>query len=88
MEEICLKKECTACGACINICPKNCITLKKDDVDTLYPVVDESLCIHCECCLHVCPNNKELEYHDPIKAYAAWSLDKENHRTSASGGIT
>lgn len=88
MSEICPKDYCTACGACANICPKGCITWVKDNVDTLYPQIDEGACVHCDACRRACPNNIELEYHRPIKTFATWSLDKENRRTSASGGIT
>lgn len=78
---------CTACGACANICPKNCISWTKDNVDTIYPIIDETVCIHCDACIRVCPNNNTLEYHKPLKTFATWSLDEENRRTSASGGI-
>lgn len=86
--DICPRENCTGCGACANACPKSCISWVKDELDTLYPIIDESICIHCDACRRACPNNSEIEFHHPIKTYAAWSLDKEDRRTSASGGIT
>lgn len=85
---ICPREVCTGCGACVNACPKSCIMWVKDDLDTFYPEIKEDICIHCGACHRVCPNNNEIEYRLPIKTYAAWSIDKENRRTSASGGIT
>lgn len=86
---ICDLKECTACGACINTCPKGCISWYKDEYDTLLPQVDDSICVQCNACVRACHNNsKNLQFNTPIKTYAAWSFDKEDRRTSASGGIT
>ena len=34
------KKDCTACGVCINICPQNCISLETDADGFLFPVKD------------------------------------------------
>lgn len=86
--DICTKEVCTGCGACANICPKQCISWVKDGVDTLYPSIDKTLCVNCDACRRVCPNNNKLALHSPIKTFATWSLDTENRRTSASGGIT
>lgn len=88
MDAICSRDICTGCGACVNICPKRCISWEKDELDTVYPLIDESACVHCDACRRVCPNNAEMDYHRPLKTFAAWSLDPENRRTSASGGIT
>lgn len=87
--EICDRKECTACGACVNVCPNQCIVWCKDDYDTLYPNIDEGKCIECKACFRVCHNNNNnLKFNKPQRAYAAWSLDKDNRKTSASGGVT
>lgn len=88
MSDICSTDICTGCGACANICPKQCISWVKDGVDTLYPSIDKTLCVNCDACRRVCPNNNKLALHSPIKTFATWSLDTENRRTSASGGIT
>lgn len=41
--------ECTACGACVDTCPVEAITL--EDV----AVVDEGACIECGACTSGCP---------------------------------
>ena len=34
------KKDCCGCGACANVCPKNCIELKSDKEGFLYPKIE------------------------------------------------
>lgn len=49
------KTDCCGCSACMNICPKKCITMKEDEEGFFYPVVDEKRCIHCGLCEKTCP---------------------------------
>lgn len=80
--------KCTACEACISICPKKCITLKKDALGVFYPTVDTNNCINCGLCDKVCHlNNDYLPEIRSEKVYAAYSLDKIFREKSASGGI-
>lgn len=85
--EICTKSLCSACWACRDICPKNCINISYDSLDVPYPVIDESECVNCGLCQRVCPNNTPVVLNAPMKAYAAWSNDLNVRRTSASGGV-
>ena len=87
MIQLASKENCTACGACAFVCPKQCISMREDDLGIMYPVMDDRDCISCKRCLKVCPILSPLDYHEPKKAYAAWSNDEEERRTSASGGI-
>jgi len=43
------KETCTACGACVDVCPVNAIELKDK------AVVDEDTCIDCGTCVDECP---------------------------------
>ena len=36
--------ECTACGACLSICPKSCISFKSNEEGFLYPHIDIEMC--------------------------------------------
>ena len=45
-----LRLKCTACGHCVNVCPKKCITLKTEGIS-----VDYKQCIACFCCQEACP---------------------------------
>lgn len=80
------KNDCCACGACLNICPKQAISMQKDEYGFLYPQIDKGKCIKCGLCLKTCAfQNSELK-NIPIKTYAAQS-DNTNLKESASGGI-
>ena len=78
---------CTGCGACAFKCPKQCISMKEDAIGQIYPLIDSTNCIECYSCEKVCPILNEPTFCQSKKAYAAWSNDKEERRTSASGGI-
>lgn len=80
------KNDCCACGACLNICPKQAISMQKDEYGFLYPQIDKGKCIKCGLCLKTCAfQNSELK-NIPIKTYAAQS-DNTDLKESASGGI-
>ena len=49
------KSECCGCSACYAICPKQAITMEKDDEGFEYPKVDYDKCIGCLRCVYVCP---------------------------------
>lgn len=83
------KFDCTGCGACLNICPKDCIKMVKDDEGFCYPVVNQETCINCGRCEKVCPsvnkvNNENANFQQ--KACAALSLDDGVWAKSSSGG--
>lgn len=80
-------KECCGCGSCINICPKNAISMKPDDMGFLYPNIDQSLCVDCGLCVKSCAFQNIREKNSPIEVYASVRKDKEKLKKSASGGI-
>ena len=86
MKEICNKGECTGCGLCREVCPKQCISFVKKELGHLYPDIDQSICIDCGKCTNNCPQNKPVDLHKPITAWAAWAKNKHEYETSASGG--
>lgn len=85
--EICSKEQCTACGACAYVCPKQCIHMREDELGEIYPSIDEEICVQCGKCRKICPALYSFEFLSPQKAFAAWSSNPEERRTSASGGI-
>ena len=87
MIEIKDKKDCCGCSACVQRCPKQCITLKEDNEGFLYPIVDKKTCIDCGLCEKVCPILHQGEPQKPLKVYAAKNLNEEIRRQSSSGGI-
>ena len=55
------KKDCTGCGACYNICPKNAITMQVDEEGFKYPVIDKEKCINCKLCEKICPTLNKVD---------------------------
>lgn len=89
MEQICSKDLCTACAACLNICPKEAIKMVEEGAaGYVYPAIDQTLCIDCGLCVNTCPVNHPVSQHTPLKAYAAISRDEEDLMSSASGGAS
>lgn len=80
--------KCCGCGACVSICPRQCIVLKKDDTEGfLYPEVDSSLCCHCDACESVCPMLNDNASLKPLYVIACRNEDKDVRISSSSGGI-
>ena len=84
----CLKREyCSGCGACMNLCPVQAITMEMDDEGFWAPVVDEAKCTHCGLCKKRCPSLHPVYKNNPQPTcYAAYAED-EIREKSSSGGI-
>lgn len=88
--EICLSGDCTACQACVNICPKKCIKMKIDDEGNLMPTIEENNCVECKSCLRVCQGRTDaidIKFFEPKYCYAASRIDLKEYKRCASGGI-
>lgn len=86
MKLVCDNKQCSGCGLCAFSCPKHCITMESgDSFGHLFPHIDQSLCIDCGLCRKTCPALNPFEKQRPITAYAAWSADEEDYKSSTSG---
>lgn len=53
----------------------------------LFPSIDQKACVGCHLCERTCPALHPLPLHSIQAAYASWSKDVEEYRTSTSGGI-
>ena len=85
-ETICPREQCTACGACANVCGHDAIAMHEDELGYWYPAIDVSRCVDCGLCKAVCPALHPLELHQPDKVYAAVCRDVQERASSSSGG--
>lgn len=80
-------QSCTGCGACFQICPQSCISMKENEEGFFSPSVDKD-CINCGLCVSHCPiftpiKNDEIK----LERYAVILKDKELLPKSSSGGL-
>lgn len=81
------KSNCSGCHACVNACPKHCISMVPDDEGFLYPVVDKEKCIECGICKKICPYLKPLVSKNYPDAYACYNKNEDVRLLSSSGGM-
>lgn len=81
------KTNCCGCNACVQCCPKQCITMHQDEEGFDYPTVNKNDCIDCGLCENVCPVLNCGESKRPIKVYAAKNTNEETRLKSSSGGV-
>ena len=86
MIELASPFNCTGCASCVNICPKNAISMKEDNEGFLFPEIDRNICIQCRKCEVHCPilfgDRPSMNYLEPT-TFALWS---EIDRTLSSSG--
>lgn len=68
MKTVCENNQCTGCMACVDICPKDAISVV-DNISAYNAVIDENVCVKCEACYKVCQKNNPLETKTPIEWY-------------------
>lgn len=84
--EICPYIKCTGCAACMNVCSHEAISMQEDEYGYWHPNIDVTCCVECGLCQKICPALHPLDLHQSRKVYAVVCHDKEEHRTSSSGG--
>lgn len=81
------KESCCGCGACVQSCPKGCISFMEDQEGFLYPLIDHKKCIACGLCVSVCPFHELIEAKSPQHAFAAYNTNDKVRSESSSGGF-
>lgn len=87
MVEIKDKQMCSGCHACMAVCPKRCITMRRDEEGFLYPEVNKEQCISCGLCEKVCQALNPMKSKSLPTAYAAYNKNEEQRMRSSSGGV-
>ena len=41
---------CDYCGACVTVCPVDCIEVRESSI-----MIDHPVCIDCDLCVEICP---------------------------------
>ena len=44
------ENRCDFCGACISVCPPNCIEVQEASIN-----IEHDICIDCNLCVYICP---------------------------------
>lgn len=88
MDNIC--DYCAGCAACTNICPRDAISMHKDNEGFYKYTIDSNKCIDCGLCQEVCPESDRVCIHKENnygqKYYAARNKNLSCVRESSSGG--
>lgn len=82
---------CNGCEACETICPKEAISMVRDEDGFFFPHINEELCINCGACGKICPVDnvipfRKIDYNDNL-AYGGYDINSETLHTSSSGGF-
>ncbi len=81
------EQNCSGCGACIAVCPKNAIEKCRTGLDAWLPVINEDLCINCGLCEKVCRGDNTSVNEHIKRAYVAYNKEQNIRQKSASGGV-
>lgn len=83
-------KDCSGCGACKSICPKNAIKIEMNREGFYNYSIDKEKCIGCGLCKKVCPliniPNSIIDSSKSLFSYK--SKKKESYLVSSSGGFS
>ena len=87
MLQIINKEDCCGCSACVQICPKCCISMYEDNEGFLYPEINKDICVNCHLCENVCPVLHQGNPHQTLRTYAAKNKKEDIRSQSSSGGV-
>lgn len=86
-ENIILSKKCTGCSACKFVCPKNAISMKKNEKGFWNWEIDQTMCIECGVCIKKCPQLNGISRNIVQNIYGGVSNNQIILENSTSGGI-
>ena len=80
---------CTGCSACVNVCPKQAITLQQDNLGYYRRNVNSQLCVNCGLCTSICPSVKlpEKKNNSKPELYEFIAASEDVLYKSSSGGV-
>lgn len=81
------KSQCCGCNACVQCCPKQCLTMHEDEEGFLYPRGEEALCIDCGLCEKLCLIINQNNPRQPLKVFVGKNTNENQRLFSSSGGV-
>ena len=81
-------KQCTGCGVCTTICPKQCLSLKENK-DGFYKasLTSPDKCIKCGLCVKSCAQIQTVDFNKVISAESFVYNEIKELKTMSSGGL-
>ena len=80
------REKCSGCGACVQLCPTQCISMEENGEGFYYPRVNSQKCVSCGKCLKQCPQYNIIPGNKESTCYAVIHNDSKVLKTSTSGG--
>lgn len=77
---------CCGCFACKQSCPKQCITIQKNELGFYYPFINKDNCIECGRCVDVCQIYHVPTLNRESQCYSYVSPFDDTLNNSSSGG--
>lgn len=87
MITVCEENKCNGCMACIDKCPKKCISID-DSIYAYNAVKDMDICVNCGLCEKVCPNNNPVTLSKTVDWKQGWAEEKIRKSSSSGGAAT
>lgn len=85
--QLCDLTKCTQCMACVNTCPKGCITMVDARDGFCIPYIDCDACAECGACMRACHEiESHVEFNQPLHTLACWTKNDNDRKKSSSGG--
>lgn len=81
-----LEKRCTGCMACVDVCPKRCISKNISQQGFFYTTIEENACIDCGKCGSVCPIQNKQANDTEQHLFAAYAKESSCRDGGSSGG--
>lgn len=85
---LCDESHCTGCGACVNVCPHDAVSLDFKHW-RVSPTINQKRCNRCGRCERSCPvlNLNDSQRPGRGVCFVGWSINQDLRKRSSSGGI-
>ena len=85
--QLCDQTKCTQCMACVNACPKGCISMLDVGEGFFIPQIDRDECAECGACMRACHRMEPyVGFCQPLHTLACWTKNDSDRKKSSSGG--